>query len=494
MIYNKGLNSLKNGDTFSGDVKIIKKSKPGPVVFIVTNGLGAIEAVTKDSDYNAGQVVYIEGTVNEHRGKLQIELDNIKKSNTDFDAIMLEKSAPVRTEFSIESERYKKMRPVITQIAARIRKAILEGQPIMIRHHSDADGITSGINIEHACQGLMQDLGIDTRYLLFRSPSRAPFYSAGDVLRDLVLSKRFVEADSNIKPLVIVVDNGSTPEDAFGLSTLKTLGYEAIVIDHHNPVVIDENGVTSVDKYLTCHLNPYKLGLDSKTSAGMLTYEIARFIWENYDDPKIPALAAIADRCEIPETELYITNAQASREDLAKIGTAIDYVSYQLKNDPGKGVYEEIIGNTEFVELINIEVRKGVETQLQSALPYLRTQEINGIVFSTIDVEKYTMRFTFPTPGGVISRIHEITVGENENSPVLSLGYVEDMIIVRANQPILPVQKIIEHLKQKFPSANVDGGGHEMAGAIRFVSAHRDNLLEEIKEMLKTVKLPEPQE
>lgn len=490
---NTGLNSLKSQDIFKGDVKIIKKSKPGPVIFIITNGIGAIEAVKKDSDFNAGDVVYIEGTVTEHKGRLQIELDVIEKSNMDFNTIVLEKSKPHRTETSIPSERYDIMKPVMLEIATRIRMAILEGQPIMIRHHNDADGIISGLSIEQACLGLMQTLGIDSRYLLFRSPSRAPFYSAGDVLRDLLLSKRFVESDSSIKPLIIVADNGSTPEDVFGLKTLKTLGYEAIVIDHHNPVVLNA-GTTAVDEYLSHHLNPYKLGLDSKTSAGMLCYEISRFIWENYENPMLPAVAGIADRCDILETESYISNTGMIREELAKVGTAIDYISYQLKHDAGKGVHEELFLNKDFVNLINLEIRKGFETQLQSALPYLRTQEAGEIIFSTIDLEKYTMRFTFPAPGGVLSRIQEIVVGENESKPVLTIGYTEDMFIVRANKPVLPVQKIIDNLKQKFPTANVDGGGHEMAGAIRFVSAHRDDLLEEVRSMVKQIEYKEPAE
>lgn len=483
---NIGLNSLKSLDTFKGDVKIIKKSKPGPVVFIVTNGIGAIEAVKKDSDFKAGDVVYIEGQVNEHRGRLQIELDRIQKSNMDFDSIILERSKPQRTEFSITSQRYETMKPVMLAIATRIRRAVLEGQPIMLRHHNDADGISSGLSIEHACLGLMQDLGIDSRYLLFRSPSRAPFYAPGDVFRDLVLSKKLVEVDSNIKPLIIVIDNGSTPEDAFGLSVLKTLGYEAMVIDHHNPVVIND-GVTSIDGYVSHHLNPYKLGLDSKTSAGMLCYEIGRFVWEKLNEPFIPAVAGIADRCDIQETEDYILKTGKKREDLIKIGTAIDYISYQLKHDSGKGVFEELFASFDFVDLINAEVRKGFETQLQSTLPYLRTQEINGVIFSSIDLEKYTVRFTFPAPGLVLSRIHEIVSSENGGKPALTLGYITDMVIVRANKPVLPVQKIIAHLKEKYPNANVDGGGHEMAGAIRFVSAHRDELLEEIKNMLKEI-------
>ena len=89
---NQGLNSLKNGEFFKGDVKIIRKAKPGPVVFVVTNGMGAIEAVTKDSDFNVPDVVYIEGYVNEHKGRIQIELQKITKSNFDFETILLAKA------------------------------------------------------------------------------------------------------------------------------------------------------------------------------------------------------------------------------------------------------------------------------------------------------------------------------------------------------------------------------------------------------------------
>lgn len=483
---NKGLNTLTNRDYFKGDVKIIRKAKPGPVVFIVTNGLGAIEAVIKDSDFNVGDVVYIEGQVNEHKGRTQIELKTIQKSNTDFDTIMFNRSKPIRTETSIKSERYDIMKPVMIEIATRIRMAILKGQPIMIRHHNDSDGFISGMSLEFSITQFMKDQGIDPKFLLFRSPSKAPFYTSGDVLRDLTLSKRFIEEDnSEVKPLVIVADNGSTPEDAFGLAILKTLGYDAIVIDHHNPVEIDAAGVTSVDKYLVAHLNPYKLKLDSKTSAGQLCYEIGRMVSENFNLNLMPAVAGISDRCDIQETQDYIDLTGRTREDLAMIGTAIDYMSYQLKHDAGKGVFDLVFQDQNFVKLVNVEVRAGFESQLRCSLPYLRTQEINGVSFSHIDLEKYTMRFTYPAPGAVLSRIHEIVAAEHEGLPSLTIGITEDMFIVRANKPVLPVQVIIDNLTAKFPAANIDGGGHEMAGAIRFVSAHKDELLEEIKNLLK---------
>src|SRR3989344_5527130 len=128
----EGLNSLKPGTIYKGDVKIIKKAKPGPVVCIVTNGIGAIEAVKKDSDFKAGDVVYIEGTVNEHRGRLQIEIDKIVPSKMDFEAIITAKAKTTRTSINIQSDRYETMKEVMLGIATRVRRAILEGQPIMI--------------------------------------------------------------------------------------------------------------------------------------------------------------------------------------------------------------------------------------------------------------------------------------------------------------------------------------------------------------------------
>jgi RecJ-like exonuclease len=207
---------------------------------------------------------------------------------------------------------------------------------------------------------------------------------------------------------------------------------------------------------------------------------------ENFELNLMPAVAGISDRCDTPETAQYIALTGKDKEYLGKIGTAIDYMSYQLKHDAGKGVFEQLFENYNFVLLINDEVRKGFENQLQCALPYLRSQEINGINFSTIDLEKYTMRFTYPGPGAVLSRVHEIAAKVNETLPSLTIGATEDMFIVRASQPILPVQEIIDSLKEKHPYANVNGGGHEMAGAIRFVGAHKDVLLEEIKNILKT--------
>jgi RecJ-like exonuclease len=245
------------------------------------------------------------------------------------------------------------------------------------------------------------------------------------------------------------------------------------------------NKKTAVDSYISFHLNPYIEGLDSQTSAGMLAYELARLIFEEYDEPALPAVAAISDHCIIPETEEYIKNSGLTKQQLEKIGMSIDFIAYNVKFDAGKGLFEELFNNKEFVTIISEEVKKGYDTQLQSTLPYLRTQEIEGIVFSTIDLEKYTVRFKYPAPGKVLSMIHDTILVGKENMPVITAGHLSDMIIIRASQPVLPVEKIIKKLKKDLPNANVDGGGHECAGAIKFVSAHLTSVLENIKQQIK---------
>jgi RecJ-like exonuclease len=475
------------GTTFSGNVKIIRKAKPGPVVFQVSDGTGTIDAVTKESDFNAEDTIFLEGYVTERAGKKQIEIEKIQKSNADFSKIIDEKSKPKEKPFSVNSEKYNSMKERFYLIAKRLRRAVIEGQPVLIRHHADADGISAGMSVEKALNDFMVEFGTNPQYNLYRSPSKAPFYETTDMLKDLSLAKRLTNDFNQKKPLIVIIDNGSTHEDYFALKMMHALGFEILVIDHHNPGEI-KNGKTEVCQFLSLHLNPYIFGYDSKICAAMLSYEVARLVNDKFENKLIPALAGISDRCEGTEIEQYIKNSGKTVEELQKIGVAIDFASYNLRFDAGEGVYEEFFTNPEVVSLIFEETTKGMEIQLQSTMPYVKTQEINNVIFSYIDLEKYTVRFKYPPAGKVIGMIHDEISEGKENHAVITLGLLSDMIILRATKPVLPIATIISTLQAKMPTANIEGGGHECAGTIKFVSAHSEKILEEIKEMIRNLK------
>jgi archaea-specific RecJ-like exonuclease len=478
------IKDIKINDFYQGTVKIVKKIVPGPTILVVTDATMSIDVITKDCQFNVNDVVEIKGKVEERNGKLQIYTNNIQPSNDNFDKILDQASLPVEKELSIKSEKLETLKPYFIKIAHKIRKSILEGTPILIRHHADADGITSGIAIEQACKSLMQKSNINENFNLYRSPSKAPFYEVVDAFKDVSFTKRMLESKGQNKPLIIVLDNGSTPEDVLTMKILNSLNFEIVVIDHHNPVII-ENKKTAVCPYVTLHVNPYMEGYDGRITAGMLSYEIARLIDEDFENKILPAISAQGDKSDIEEAQLY--KKEFDQELIKKTTIAMDYLAYMLKFDPGQGLYEELFNNNNFVNMLYDEVTKGEETQLQSTLPYLRTMKINSIVYSYIDLEKYTLRFAYPTPGKIIGRIHDHVALENKGGKVITIGYMSDMLIIRATEPVLPVETIIKKLQHDLPNANVEGGGHECAGTIKFVSAHLTSILENVKEQVKNI-------
>ena len=54
--------------------------------------------------------------------------------------------------------------------------------------------------------------------------------------------------------------------------------------------------------------------------------------------------------------------------------------------------------------------------------------------YATIDLEKYTMKFKYPPPGKLVGMIHDTASAGKEHLPVITLGYLSDMIIMIAFQ------------------------------------------------------------
>ncbi|MFT4326582.1 MAG: DHH family phosphoesterase, partial [Candidatus Woesearchaeota archaeon] len=356
------LHTITIGSTYEGTVKIIKKINVGPVIILmVTDGTKIVDAVVKHTEFDAGDVVSIRGFVGDRNGSLRIEVQSIQKSTVPFDTVIADQAKVAEKAFSIRSERFEKLKPYFYDIAFKIRKAVLSGQPILIRHHNDTDGISAGLALEESCKMLMESVGIDANKSLYRAVCKAPFYETPDMLKDLSLSKR-LQGFGQLKPLIIVTDNGSTPEDVNAMKSMHALGHDIIVIDHHNPVVL-ENKKTAVCPYLIAHMNPYIEGLDGKTCCGMLNYELGRLIFDGFDSVIFAAISGISDRCDIQETEDYIAKTGIDREHLKNIGTVIDYVSYNLRFDTASDVYYEVLNNKKFVDTLLQEVKTGMETQ-----------------------------------------------------------------------------------------------------------------------------------
>ena len=528
--------SMGNVVKVHGEVIQIQQTS-GPTIFTITDETAITWAAAFNEpgvrmypEIEIGDIVEVIGEVNKHNGEIQIESSSIEKLEgeeankmKEFIDIALDKKAePDDVDFLIQSPVLDRLKPKMREAAKVIRRAILDGRSILVRHHADADGICAGVAMEKAVIPLLKEFNPDNdaEYHYFkRSPSKAPFYELEDVVKDLSFALEDFERHGQKLPLIVLLDNGSTEEDIVALMQAKIYDIEIVVIDHHFPgelitktlksgETIDGSvecnnediiaGTVAVDEYVDTHVNPYLVGGDSQITAGALATEVAHIINPDVEDlvKHLPAVAVLGDRAEADEVEQYVKLASEKgydREQLKKIAECIDFEAYFLRFMNGRGIIDTILGvdnldkHPKMVEALYKEYLKRVDTQMKAALPNIkRVQLENGIYFNVLDVEKYAHKFTFPAPGKTCGFVHDKIVKEiGEDKPIITLGHGPDFGVLRATDSVhkifgFNVNNIVISLADKIPQAGIDGGGHECAGSIKYIEGLGKEVLNQL--------------
>ena len=452
----------------------------------------------------------------------EVEKDILKKWKKEdilklIDDALNEKAKPEDVDFLVKSVILNKLKPKMREAAHKIRRAILDGRTVLLRHHNDADGICAGVAMEKAVVPLIEEINPsnDAQYYYFkRSPSKAPFYELEDVVKDLSFALEDQERHGQKLPLIVLLDNGSTEEDIVALMQAKIYDIEVVVIDHHSPgdlLTVDERdgeivgSTVAVDEYVDTHVNPYLVGGDSQLTAGALATEVAHIV-----NPKVkelikhlPAIAALGDRAECGEVYQYLELAYEknfTQEHLAKIAECIDFESYFLRFMNGRGIMDTILAVDNFdkhykmIDALYREYEKRIDTQLKAVLPNIETTQFeNGIYFNMIDVEKFAHKFTFPAPGKTCGFVHDRMIKEiGEDKPIVTLGHGPDFGVFRATDAVneefgFNVNDIVSNLAVNIPSAGVDGGGHECAGSVKYIEGLGEEILSEIVNEVKSL-------
>ncbi|WP_409199638.1 DHH family phosphoesterase [Methanobrevibacter sp. DSM 116169] len=486
-----------------GEVLQIQQTS-GPTIFTITDETSITWVAAFDEagvraypEVEIGDVIEVLGEVNQHGGKTQIESQSITKLLNDDSKYMLnlieealnEKAEPPEVDFFVKSDVLNKLKPKMREAAKTIRKAILQGRSILIRHHADADGICAGVAMEKAVLPLIDEVNPsnDAIWHYFkRSPSKAPFYELEDVVKDLSYALEDLERHGQKLPLIVLLDNGSTEEDVVSLMQAKIYDIEVVVIDHHFPgEVID--GKVEVDEYVDTHVNPYLVGGDSQLTAGALSTEVARIINPDVSETikHLPAIASLGDHAESGEVYQYVEIAEKkgfNKDELLKIAECVDFEAYFLRFMNGRGIMDTILAvdnldkHEKMINALFKEYKKRVDNQLKAALPNISQRTLdNGIIFNELDVEKYAHKFTFPAPGKTCGFVHDkIAKQVGEDKPVLTLAYGPDFGVIRATEAVNEIfgfnlNEIIQTLIVKIPEAGIDGGGHECAGSLKYI-------------------------
>ena len=495
------IGELVEGDdvTVEGEVLSVRQTS-GPTIFTLADGTGTVDCAAfvgagerAYPEAEEGDAVRVGGEVETRNDELQVETEQLEVLEGDeaqevrdrLSAALDERAEPPELEPLVESEVLRDLYPRLRRIAFGVRRAVLKDRPVVVRHHADADGMASGVAVERAVFSLLDEVADDpeAQYHRFnRMTSRAPFYEMEDVTRDLNYALKDVERHGHPKPIVLMLDNGSTGEDADAYRTLDAYDIPVYVVDHHSP---DDE----IEPLVEEHVNPYLEDGDYSITSGMLCVELARLIEPSVEDEllHVPAVAGKGDYSEASEMDEYVELAREQgygEERVEDIADALDYESYQLKYDDGRHIINHILdvedndAHDELVPHLKTLAEEAFEKQMDAARRHVDDVSTpNSATLCTLDVEKYTHKFTFPGPGKTTGRIHDEKVDEHDGN-VVTVGHGPDFCVIRAEGVDINIPEIVDELQEEIEGAGVDGGGHLVVGSINFVQGKREEVLE----------------
>ncbi len=481
------------------------KQTGGPTIFTVADDSGLVfcaaferAGVRAYAEIDSEMMVKVIGEVSLRNNQVQVEIKSMKRLwGRDASAVkdlieqvIDQRAEPFATEFLVKSDVMTRLLPAMRQVAKEIRRAVLKSQPIVVRHHADADGITAAVAIESAILPLIKEVGgPDAEYYNYRrAPSKAPFYELEDVTKDLTYALEDQTRHGQKMPLVVLMDNGSTEEDVPAMRQAQVYGMDMLVVDHHHPHKI-------VDQFLIAHVNPAHQGGDFGLTTGMLATEIARMIYPQVESKikHFPAVSAVGDRSEAAEAAEYIklVEDRYSRADLKNVALALDYEAFWLRFNEGRGLINDILclgrldRHRRIVDLLCEQANAAIDEQLRASMGNVKSTKLpNGIIMSVLDVENFAHKFTFPPPGKTSGEVHDRLCKKFAGKPVVTIGYGPDFAVLRSRAVRMNIPQMVKELMEEIPNGGVSGGGHLVVGSIKFVGGMRKEVLAKLAEKI----------
>lgn len=398
-----------------------------------------------------------------------------------------------KQEFMIEAPVLQKLKPKIRELIELLKKTLEAKQPILIRHHADADGYTAGIALERALLpliSLQHRRERDVSYYYQRLPSLTPYYAYEDATKDIQTFLKNAEQFEMKAPLILLLDLGSGGESLPAIQKIKIYGATVAVVDHHPA---DEH-ITQVTEV---HINPHLVGSTYDFSAGMLCAEIGHLIHAETKNsvPQhfyfIAAVSGTADKVASEEYKKYMAIAAHhgfSKEFVQKVAEALNYEAHILGPTSGREIVQDILGKDEkrqhkLLALAEKQLEKLFSNQLACCLKFAEIVEQKDFLFVKVPIEQLaSSKNAYPPRGKSIGLVQLHFADQNKKALVVGIGSTS--FNFRCNKEIkdFDVNEFISVCKKKFPYAMVSGGGHKQAGSITFVAAAYKEMYDALEE------------
>ncbi|OIO65596.1 hypothetical protein AUJ68_02595 [Candidatus Woesearchaeota archaeon CG1_02_57_44] len=483
------------------------------------------------ADVSPGQAVRLEGTIGNRDGVLELQVYSfLPLQGVDADVLLslvqerLDALGPAQDGASwlLPGEQGlcdALSRMPFAQASRLLLLALVEQSLIHISHHADADGYCAGLAIERALLARAQGTGAARK--IRRTACKSPVYGYAEALGDI---------DSTGKGLYVILDNGGTAQD-IGIAKLKAEGCKVLIVDHHPPRLPDNDALASQHpaRIADCCINPHLIGQrhtvgqqrsaekheaissgrtgesrgavataavpsawnPSAFSAGMLSAELAASVLGSPGAmPCLPVLAAVsglADKASGDMIGAYVRHVDAlgySRALLDDMILATDYETWLLRpTSRAESLWAMLCAQPEEAQrranLAMAEAKPLREAALACALHTVKVTHAgsgddgqgvgqgSGAVVSAGAAKAWLPLVSrgYPSPGKLTGMVHREL--EKQHPSLLTIGMADGFVVLRSTGGH-DVNAMVKALRSLLPWAMIDGGGHALAGAIRF--------------------------
>ncbi|MFT4889399.1 MAG: RecJ-like exonuclease [Halobacteriales archaeon] len=460
----------------------------GPTVFELRDESGTAECAAFEEagvraypDVDIDDVVRLDGEVERRRGQVQVETealvvlegDERDAVETRLEEAIEAEARPDEVALLTDHPTIEAVRDAIVDAAAALRRAVMEGRPVVVRHNATADGYAAGAAIERAVLPVVREehADADAEYHFFeRRPLPDGVYDmdvATDDVSDMLESR---ERHGEQLPLVVLVDVGNTERSRQGFGLLDVYGVDRIVIDASVP---DETLVEDA----TTAVNPHLEGDGDDATATALAANVAALVNEDSraDVRHLPAVSY----WERPPEE-YVELAAAAGVDsdtVAALREAIALEAYYQHYEDKRELVSDILfdPDRELAEHVSEQFTEKLEAEIETVEHNLSIREARGVTFAVLDTDAFTHRFDFPPTALTLDEIHR-RKREETDLPLVTIGVDEDELHLRSTARV-DIRDLAETVRERASDAGVDVvGGRD--GRLEFVLGERDTVLD----------------
>jgi len=477
---------------------VTARQTSGPTVFEIRDETGTVDcAAFKEAGVRAypevdeGDIVRIEGEVEQRRGELQVETEALVILEAEErDAVtermedaMVQRARPDAVDPLADDPAVEAVREPIRDAATAIRRAVLEGRPVVVRHSATADGYTAGVAIERATLPLVRDehQNADAEYHYFdRRPLEGSVYDMDDATGDVTQMLSNQERHGEKLPLFVFVAAAGTTESLDGLELLDVYGARRVVVDER---AVDDEIAGAVDALVAPTLEDAP-----ETTATALAANVAAHVNEDVraDLGHLPAVSFWEDAPEA-YTDLA-TDAGYDADEVREIREAVALEAYYQSYEDKRELIIDLLfaedddGVPALAEHISEQFRAKMNTELETATANIENRTVGDETVLVLDTDSYTHQYEFPPTELLLDALYR----DHRDEAAAVVGFDTDEAYVRTDADV-DVRAVVADAREEAAEAGLDARGAR-EGRIEYLagerSAARDALLSALGEHL----------